>query len=69
MAADVVLSAPAALRILGPDVAGWALEFIADGTIGTTPHHRGVAISDGSHPAVPEDWPSSRSPPVWRPGH
>uniref|UniRef100_A0A915I5M5 Uncharacterized protein n=1 Tax=Romanomermis culicivorax TaxID=13658 RepID=A0A915I5M5_ROMCU len=37
MRADVVLSAPAALQILGPHVARRALEFITDGTIHTTP--------------------------------
>uniref|UniRef100_A0A915J1T3 Uncharacterized protein n=1 Tax=Romanomermis culicivorax TaxID=13658 RepID=A0A915J1T3_ROMCU len=37
MAADVMLSAPMVLGVLGPDVAQWALEFIADGTIRTTP--------------------------------
>uniref|UniRef100_A0A915K337 Uncharacterized protein n=1 Tax=Romanomermis culicivorax TaxID=13658 RepID=A0A915K337_ROMCU len=35
-AADVVLSAPAALWILGPNVARRALEFITNGTIRTT---------------------------------
>uniref|UniRef100_A0A915L3I4 Uncharacterized protein n=1 Tax=Romanomermis culicivorax TaxID=13658 RepID=A0A915L3I4_ROMCU len=35
-AADVVLLAPAALRILGPDIARRALKFITDGTICAT---------------------------------
>uniref|UniRef100_A0A915HVI7 Uncharacterized protein n=1 Tax=Romanomermis culicivorax TaxID=13658 RepID=A0A915HVI7_ROMCU len=35
-AADVALSAPAALQILGPEVARRALEFILDGTIRAT---------------------------------
>uniref|UniRef100_A0A915J018 Uncharacterized protein n=1 Tax=Romanomermis culicivorax TaxID=13658 RepID=A0A915J018_ROMCU len=130
----MVLSAPEALPILGPDVARRVLEFIADGTILATPvdkilgrrlrrcggsqsqrrpahsscchitdnnedgspntggncsiatgrqriwrtvahhqqphqRHRGVTISDGNRPTVPEDWRSSRSPPVRRPGH
>uniref|UniRef100_A0A915L6E6 Uncharacterized protein n=1 Tax=Romanomermis culicivorax TaxID=13658 RepID=A0A915L6E6_ROMCU len=36
-AADLVLTVPAALQILGPEVAQQALEFIANGTICTTP--------------------------------
>uniref|UniRef100_A0A915J9Y8 Uncharacterized protein n=1 Tax=Romanomermis culicivorax TaxID=13658 RepID=A0A915J9Y8_ROMCU len=51
-AADVVLSAPAALRILGPKVARRALEFIADGTIRPTPVDKTLLDGEPSSPAV-----------------
>uniref|UniRef100_A0A915JTU3 Uncharacterized protein n=1 Tax=Romanomermis culicivorax TaxID=13658 RepID=A0A915JTU3_ROMCU len=52
MAADVVLSTPAALRILGPEVARRALEFIADGTIRPTPVGKILLDGEQSSPAV-----------------
>uniref|UniRef100_A0A915KPC6 Uncharacterized protein n=1 Tax=Romanomermis culicivorax TaxID=13658 RepID=A0A915KPC6_ROMCU len=51
-AAYVVLWAPAALRILGPDVAQGALEFIAHGTIHATPVNKILLDSEPSSPAV-----------------
>uniref|UniRef100_A0A915IFS7 Uncharacterized protein n=1 Tax=Romanomermis culicivorax TaxID=13658 RepID=A0A915IFS7_ROMCU len=52
MAANVVLLAPAALRILGPDVARQALEFIADRTICATPVDKILLDGEPSLPAV-----------------
>uniref|UniRef100_A0A915HTQ4 Uncharacterized protein n=1 Tax=Romanomermis culicivorax TaxID=13658 RepID=A0A915HTQ4_ROMCU len=51
-AADVVLSVPAALWILGPEVAGWVLEFIANGTIRATPIDKILLDGEPSSPAV-----------------
>uniref|UniRef100_A0A915HIM6 Uncharacterized protein n=1 Tax=Romanomermis culicivorax TaxID=13658 RepID=A0A915HIM6_ROMCU len=55
-AADIVLLAPAALQILGPEVARRALEFIADGTICATPLDGESSSSavDAIHHAVEE---------------
>uniref|UniRef100_A0A915IU38 Uncharacterized protein n=1 Tax=Romanomermis culicivorax TaxID=13658 RepID=A0A915IU38_ROMCU len=51
-AADVVLSAPAALWILEPDIALRALEFIADGTIHATLVDKILLDGEPSWPAV-----------------
>uniref|UniRef100_A0A915K794 Uncharacterized protein n=1 Tax=Romanomermis culicivorax TaxID=13658 RepID=A0A915K794_ROMCU len=51
-AADVVLSVPAALPILGPDVARQALEFIPDGTIRANPVDKILLDGEPLSPAV-----------------
>uniref|UniRef100_A0A915KCN9 YrdC-like domain-containing protein n=1 Tax=Romanomermis culicivorax TaxID=13658 RepID=A0A915KCN9_ROMCU len=51
-AADVVLLAPAALGILGPDIPQRAIEFIADGTIQATPVDKILLDGEPSSPAV-----------------
>uniref|UniRef100_A0A915JPT6 Uncharacterized protein n=1 Tax=Romanomermis culicivorax TaxID=13658 RepID=A0A915JPT6_ROMCU len=51
-AADMVLLAPAALQILGPDIARWALEFIADGTICATRVDKILLDGEPSSPTV-----------------
>uniref|UniRef100_A0A915IYK8 Uncharacterized protein n=1 Tax=Romanomermis culicivorax TaxID=13658 RepID=A0A915IYK8_ROMCU len=50
MAADVVLSAPGVLRILGPEVAPRALEFLPNGTIQATPIDKILLDSEPSLP-------------------
>uniref|UniRef100_A0A915IID8 Uncharacterized protein n=1 Tax=Romanomermis culicivorax TaxID=13658 RepID=A0A915IID8_ROMCU len=52
MAANVVLSAPAALRILGPHVPQWVLEFISDGTIRSNLVDKILLDGEPSSPAV-----------------
>uniref|UniRef100_A0A915JTF2 Uncharacterized protein n=1 Tax=Romanomermis culicivorax TaxID=13658 RepID=A0A915JTF2_ROMCU len=47
-----MLSAPAALRILGPEVARRALEFIPDGTICATPVDKILFDGESLSPAV-----------------
>uniref|UniRef100_A0A915KS16 Uncharacterized protein n=1 Tax=Romanomermis culicivorax TaxID=13658 RepID=A0A915KS16_ROMCU len=51
-AADVVLLAPAALRILGPEVARGPLEFITNGTIWATLVNKILLDGEPSSPAV-----------------
>uniref|UniRef100_A0A915KRN5 Uncharacterized protein n=1 Tax=Romanomermis culicivorax TaxID=13658 RepID=A0A915KRN5_ROMCU len=52
MAPNIVLSAPAALRILGPKVAQRALKFISKGTIGATPVDKILLDGEPSSRAV-----------------
>uniref|UniRef100_A0A915ISE6 Uncharacterized protein n=1 Tax=Romanomermis culicivorax TaxID=13658 RepID=A0A915ISE6_ROMCU len=47
-----MLSAPTVLRILGPDVAQWALEFIPNRTVCTTPVDKILLDGEASWPAV-----------------
>uniref|UniRef100_A0A915I4J0 Antifreeze protein n=1 Tax=Romanomermis culicivorax TaxID=13658 RepID=A0A915I4J0_ROMCU len=51
-AANLVLSAPAALRILGPEVAQRALEFITNRTFRATPVDKILLDAEPSSPAV-----------------
>uniref|UniRef100_A0A915JJ44 Uncharacterized protein n=1 Tax=Romanomermis culicivorax TaxID=13658 RepID=A0A915JJ44_ROMCU len=52
MVANVVLSAPMALQILGPEVARRALKFIANGTIRATPVNKILLEGEPLSPAV-----------------
>uniref|UniRef100_A0A915IS06 Uncharacterized protein n=1 Tax=Romanomermis culicivorax TaxID=13658 RepID=A0A915IS06_ROMCU len=52
MAADVVLIAPVSMRLLGPDVARWALEFIANETITIWPVEKFLFDGEPSSLAV-----------------
>uniref|UniRef100_A0A915I1M6 Uncharacterized protein n=1 Tax=Romanomermis culicivorax TaxID=13658 RepID=A0A915I1M6_ROMCU len=47
-----MLSVPMVLRVLGPDIARWALEFIADGTICATLVDKILLDGEQSSPAV-----------------
>uniref|UniRef100_A0A915HSU3 Uncharacterized protein n=1 Tax=Romanomermis culicivorax TaxID=13658 RepID=A0A915HSU3_ROMCU len=52
MAPDIVLTAPVSMRLLQPDMAQWALEFIANGTIQISPIEKFLSDGEPSSPAV-----------------